>query len=454
MGTTFTGIPVRHPVVAFPKELLPVTYPAERPGSGAISFTKSGCSGTRKWQVPWDGLPGGGGGTESYTNYVVRLLGMTISGPNSLPQISYPAVFGADFPWLYCQEVDVEGEDSYGMDFYGRIRYRRAILTAKYMPIEQGESFSLSAQVLSLPQGTFNYVGTPASFFGTPPKLDMAEIRDYQAKLKTFQQAQANQNAQLQQIRDFNADPVDAPAPDPQNIFAAPGNNPIGDPAAVQNIQDQLNKGLLFGGDIPPKPNSPLNITKKWQDAYTAWQQAYQTAMFVPGLDDATFQSHTFPRVAANTTVNQPMTKIVPMGEYSLDRSQVLAPDFWGYIAMLGCINANFFVGFPPWTLLFSGMEAKRNMLPNGTRSWNITFKFHFNPNTWNCVYRAETSEWQLVACAKMAQQTFWTFNQAPVGAFKKKGGGATGLVAGLTTDSVHGFLYVPADFSGLLAYR
>ena len=69
--------------MALPRKLFPVTKVAERPGSGKITFSKSGLSATRMWVVPW-WFPNG----STYLNYVSQLLGETLTGPNYTPIIA------------------------------------------------------------------------------------------------------------------------------------------------------------------------------------------------------------------------------------------------------------------------------------------------------------------------------------------------------------------------------
>jgi hypothetical protein len=358
-------------VARLPCELVPVTFLSERPGSGTINFGKSGVSGTRKWVVPWLSPDG-----SDYITRVQQLLGQTIAGPTGLPAITYPDVFSMELPWLYCQEVDVEGEDCVGTDAWGRIAYRRAVLTAKYMPYEMGESFSLSAQALSMQENTFAYLGglglgPPPPFYGTKDNADNA-----------------------------------------------------------------------FSGGGAPSPSNPPDPA--WLAELNSWALAANRFVSNPGIEDDVFQK------AQSGNVAQPVTKIIPLGEYSLDRQQVLAPNFWAFIAMLGSINAYYFLGFPPWTLLFSGVEGKRSVMPNGTRAWDLTFKLHFNPNSWNHLYRGETGRWEIVAATGLSVQTYWALGQSPSNPNSMK---TPPDMNKLAKGPLHGYLYRPADFAPILFF-
>jgi hypothetical protein len=346
-----------------PCEIVPVTIPAERPGSGAINFGKNGVAGSRKWVVPWLAPDG----SSYYKTFVQQLLGLTIAGPNGLPAVTYPDVFSSDYPWLYCQEADVEGEDCVGVGLDGRITYRRAVITAKYTPYEMSENLSLSAQALSMGEATFSYLGKTDSqgftILTPPPEF------------------------------------LQGPA---QNNF-----NPAG-----QDKQQFLN-------DV------------------NGWNLSVGARIQNIGVSDKLFQKY------SSGPVNQPLTKVIPLGEYSLERTQVLAPNFWKFIALLGTVNAFFFIGFPPWTLLFSGIEGRRTVLPNGTRCWTLSFKFHFNPNSWNMIFRPETGQWEPVAANGQSEAAYWSVFQLANGEFipnKAKG-------------PLHPWLYTPADFSPMLYF-
>jgi hypothetical protein len=382
--------------LALPREIIPVTAMGERPGSGTISFGKSGVSATRKWVVPWVDASG-----NDYITRVTQLLGLTIAGPGGMPAVTYPDVFSAEMPWLYCQEVDVEGEDCVGNDAWGRIQYRRAVLTAKYMPYDIGETFSLSAQSLSLQEGTYSFLG-PLTV-GPPPAF--------------FTRGQD-------------------PSKVPDDLI--PAFDDLSDPdadvrAKAQERIDNWKNKLAKANSRPGGEPDP-----DWVVQYQNWQAKAAQTVTSPGCADDYFNAH------AAGTVGQPMTKVIPLGEYSLDRSQVLTPNFWAYIALMGSVNAFFFIGFPPWTLLFSGIEGKRAVLPNGTKIWDINFKFHFNPNSWNHLFRPEKGRWEVVASNGKAAQTYWSIEQAAKGQ-------PPALVR--AEDELHSWLYRPMDFAPVLLF-
>ncbi len=135
----------------------PMAQMGERAGSGKISLSKGGQSGTRVFVVPW----------YLYPVYLDRLLGRVSPNPNGFPQLFRPDVFSPEYPWLYCQEASVEGEDLLGVDGALRAFYRRAVITAKYMPMEQGNSVHINSQMLTIPGSRFVFVGqNPAAVFG------------------------------------------------------------------------------------------------------------------------------------------------------------------------------------------------------------------------------------------------------------------------------------------------
>jgi hypothetical protein len=402
--------------MSLPCELVPVTFLSERPGSGTISFSKSGIAGTRKWVVPWVDASGA-----DYVDRVTQLLGMTIAGPSGLPAITYPDVFSAEFPWLFCQEVDVEGEDCVGFDKWGRIAYRRAVLTAKYMPYEMGESFSLSSQALSLKESTFSYLGTfnipqPPAYFavGGNPAVEPANVTAARNRLGDLYD-QLNSATAADDPNQENLDKIAEAINDDQQI-----------------IQNWLQRQAAANASPYGTPDPA------WVQAYQNWQAQANTYMTSPGVGDSYFQAH------KNGTVGQAMIKITPLGEYSLDRQQVLSPNFWTFISLLGSVNAYFFLGFPPWTLLFSGVEGKRSVRPNGTRTWDLTFKFHFNPNTWNMIYRSETGRYEIVATNITSTMDYWSWQAA-----------SKGQPSEITQERgpLHGWLYRPMDFSPVLLF-
>lgn len=603
-----------------PREIIPITVPGERHGSGSVRFNKQGVEGTRKWVVPWSNPDG----TLYYVNFVQQLLGMTITGPTGLPSVTYPDAFSGDFPFLYCHEADVEGEDLYGVDRWGRARYRRAIITAKYAPYEATESFQLSAQALSMQEGSFQYLGPASNILPPPPPFiarqgstlnnftpqvpDPTWVQTYnqwltstRAKLVapgatdddfggtatkmslrlragfliggnfrlqmvipdgaaseaiaagTYFSAVINFDATAQDVADAIQAGLGVPAPLTQQVVEVAGGpltgGPFDEPGefAITLIGDLAGKevpaftvvdstltyggpeaptnqmflkvldGLPTGGTynirmvIPAGTNLPAPEDGTYETANIPWDAtaadiqdflmdalglapplAQITAVSGGNLsveagltitligsaaskaiptftisDDSLTYADPFAHVViergsaptgrlsaeltqlgkggfANGAIGQPLTKMVPMGEYSLERTQVLVPQFWSYVCMLGCVNAYYFLGFPPWTLLFSGMDGKKTVLPNGSRSWTCHFKFHFNPNSWNMIYRPERSRWELVAAVGLSAQTFWTLGQALIGQPAE-------LQA--TENKYHSWLYRPVDFSTFLLF-
>ena len=133
--------------VRFPR--VPITQVAERQGSGKITLNKSGSSGTRVWQVPWFFYPA----------FCDWLLGRTAVNPVGKPQLFRPDVFSPCYPWLYCTEASVEGEDLLGVDLSLRAFYRRAIVTAKYQPLELNNSIHINSQMLTIPNTQFVFIG-------------------------------------------------------------------------------------------------------------------------------------------------------------------------------------------------------------------------------------------------------------------------------------------------------
>ncbi len=140
----------------FPR--IPITQVAERHGSGKLALNKGGATGTRIWQCPW----------WSYPAFLDRLLGRATPLPQAGFQLFSPDVFSPAYPWLYCQDCSMEGEDLLGVDLSGSAFYRRAIVTAKYMPLETGNSIHVHTQMLTVPGTQFVFIGPdPSAPLGT-----------------------------------------------------------------------------------------------------------------------------------------------------------------------------------------------------------------------------------------------------------------------------------------------
>ncbi len=132
----------------------------------------------------------------------------------------------------------------------------------------------------------------------------------------------------------------------------------------------------------------------------------------------------------------------------------MLVPDFGLYISMLGCVNADYFLGFPMWTLLFHGIDGKRTVLPNGSRCWDVTLKYIFNPNGHNMLYRPEKGRWEVIVSQKMsALKDLWLNARAQaIGKILIQP-----VIGGKILDQntlYHNYLYTPADFSVFLVYN
>ena len=89
-----------------------------------------------------------------------------------------------------------------------------------------------------------------------------------------------------------------------------------------------------------------------------------------------------------SNVVNEPIAKVIANGEFTLQKHRVLASDAIYVMQVVGAVNMATFMGFPPWTLLLQGVEAKEMRLTNGTPAYGLTFKFSFNPHTWQALYR------------------------------------------------------------------
>lgn len=404
-----------------PCEIIPITRVAERPGSGHINFTKAGLTGERKWVCPWIFTDG-----RTYLDFVQQLLGMTVPGPNYIPVISYPDTFSPDLPFLYCQEVSIEGEDIYGTDGWGRAAYRRAICTAKYSPYEMGEHFHLAAQMFTCKEGTLSFIGYPSPMPARPARLADDQFTVMAAQL-------TNTIAKLDKIL---AGLVGAALPDPGNVdLLGDLNNAFGfnpDRNQLQQIRNRL-QGQLDRINQRTQDADVKKLSDYLADLLN-WQNNQRMIFQNPGVNADIYAGAN----AGGNPVTVPVGKIIPLGEYTLERHFVLAPNFIQWVAMMGCTNAYYFLGFPPWTLLFSGVDGKRALLPNGSRCWDITLKFLFNPNGHNMIYRPEKGRFEVVVSTTPSN--------------------AGWLTAGLTgwkviDQPVHRYLYEPIDYAPFLNY-
>lgn len=589
--------------MSLPSELVPAIFPCERDGSGSLDLSPNGISGKRQWAVPWD-LPDG---TRYYVQFMQQLLGMTIVGPTGTPNFTYPDVFSADFPWLYCQSLSVHGEEQLGTDAWGRMRYRRAIIDASYSPYDIGESIDLSGQALPIAKGSFSYIGR---LFKDPPMYTLDPRGTYSpqqlyAASQDFQQAYqawrtetdryflrpglphsefAGRNTRMrvymvpratrQVVRNLRFTSTGQPWTLSGFTLRLSYTDPDGtispifqwsfvgsDVDAFIEAFQYLNVGggsvfVLTGGPLPTSnirveaiagplvDIEPANLvctisnTDGSPDSLTCDQELHTIPVFanpitsiqwsltLPGTSatpgetfsgefdgtaDSLYESlnaieggdagvtwgfevtggplpeedifieftgtelagRPFPPMrftnsvpgasvddpvycevleAGNTasatdgdTVDQALTKVIPTGEYSLERHQVLSPNFWNFISIIGTVNCSYFLGFPPWSLLFSGMSGRKTVLPNGTRCWNLSFKFHFNPNGWNMVFRPDTGQWEVVCANGQARQRYYAIAN---GAYAQPDD-----LARETTEALHPWLYRPADFNAILLF-
>ncbi len=425
--------------MVLPCELVPVTRVAERPGSGNITFSKGGVTASRIWVCPWFFSDG-----RTYLDFVQQLLGMTLAGPTGTPAVTYPDSFSPDLPWLYCQEVSVKGEDVYGTDGWGRAAYRRAILDCKYIPYERGESFHLAAQMFTCKEGQLNWIGTLDPMPARPALIAEDQLSVMAAQL-------ANQIAQLKKaigtavaggiVAAFGGLPLEGGGIEPQNV----GQQAI-DQAAKDEIQkriDRLEQQLegvkkriikANAGNIPDDVKDGVNNLASYLIDLTNWYNNQTALITSSGITPGNFAKLN----GGGNPVTVPVGKIIPLGEYTLERHFVLQPNFGTWIAMMGCTNAYYFLGFPPWTLLFSGLDGKRALMPNGTRCWDITMKFLFNPNGHNFIYRAEKGRFEIV-----------------VSSTPSTGGWLTSSLTGwkVVSTPIHRYLYEPIDYTPFLTY-
>lgn len=69
---------------------------------------------------------------------------------------------------------------------------------------------------------------------------------------------------------------------------------------------------------------------------------------------------------------------IIPMMEHSITWHFVSYPPWNAIRWLIGNVNAYWFAGCPPETLLFHGCEASREIASDGVRMWTLEYKFSF----------------------------------------------------------------------------
>ncbi len=590
--------------VRFPH--VPISQVAERQGSGKITLNKSGSSGTRIWQLPWF----------LYPAFCDWLLGR-VAPKQERPQINRPDVFSPCYPWLYCQEASVEGEDLLGVDRSLRAFYRRAIVTAKYQPLELNNSIHINSQMLTIPNTQFIFIGqSPTNLAGFQQVFGVEMVG--RANGGTFQLGFANDagaatflvppiggagagagpvapptpganvtkttpikfNASAAEVRDavrksvlaadaaptFKPDAVVVTGPEgkvgatgpwiitlnipevkticsfPEDLTApaaglylndakvsiafrlkeylvaaygpkpttsgadwwlATANNPAygslmylywsgkytggsfrfkitfedgtinhsnavdvatckpphlmdallsalvsrtraapeadqnkdmstledGSPGHAQDFGGVYTDNSVFmelpyldGADIlPDDPDAPFDKRYTSTMSQLATNDPYRPVVMAfsfqnlksrvatlelvwggkAGSGEGLLQKPTlkvtkYDPYLANR-LDQNVGKVVPMGEITIQRHQVIATDMVYLLAVVGSVNMFTFQGFPPWTLLLSGIEAKQTRLPNGTPCFDMTFKFAFNPYTHQAIFRPLYMRWEFV---------------------------------------------------------
>lgn len=124
----------------------------EREGSGTVTFAKGGINGSRIYQMNWD----------QRITFLQSLLGSQINSPGGGVATGFPEPFSTEYPWLHCREAIVRGECQIGLDGSGKIRYRVAVIEAKYMPLDFSDSIHLGGQMLTLPRYRYAWIGKDA----------------------------------------------------------------------------------------------------------------------------------------------------------------------------------------------------------------------------------------------------------------------------------------------------
>lgn len=111
------------------------------------------------------------------------------------------------------------------------------------------------------------------------------------------------------------------------------------------------------------------------------------------------------------------IVKVVPEGDYTLVRHFVPVLPASTIDGMIGKINNGTFPtsssagGFAAGTLLFMGDDSQRQHTSEGTKAWEITLKFAYNPNGWNKIYRSGTGAYEEVEEIAGGEKMYLTGN-------------------------------------------
>jgi hypothetical protein len=245
-------------------EVVKADRPHEMPGSGKMTMSKAGIVGTRIYSIPWvDSVDG-----TTWWQFCGNILGNPTK--NLLPESFSDEIVDINGkPFLFCTEADLEGETIDGIDDFGKLKYKRAIVKAKYSAIDMAERLSINGQILTEKGKNFSWAGTS----------------------------------------------IDDPFP------------------AV------------------PKP------------------------------------------------LTEDVGKLVPLGEYTFEKHQVLLPNFYQILGLVGTVNKFPVLGFPPEGLLFVGAEAQRTWLPAGVKVWDMKYNFltNFGQGGFLQQYRAELARYEYI---------------------------------------------------------
>lgn len=153
--------------------------------------------------------------------------------------------------------------------------------------------------------------------------------------------------------------------------------------------QDELNND---NQDLPETPNDTFLTVRTTLSGQI---------MTIPneGLEWLTANDDSSTDVGSNTNAGI----VVPMIAYQLTWHFVVNPNWSAIRAGIGTVNSTTFLGHPAESVLFEGLESSRQYQVDGTRKWEITFRFvakdlkYTDPTTgttstagWNHFYRSD----------------------------------------------------------------
>lgn len=294
----------------------------EREGSGKFSMDKNGVTGERIFECPYV-FPD----KSTYLDFCQKLLGWSFVNQDSTEIIIPPDVFSNELNWLLCQTLEVNGEQQSGYEGNQATKETRGVVPPIWPTIDQQvargsifPNFNSAARLFPRPAGGVT--------LGNGVTLDAA----YMANLNN-------------------------PWPVPLSPRISYSRMIVKAKYAPFDYAETVS---LSGQSL----TRPGNVF-----AYSSADDPHALAVF-----DDIGPSLNSRRVDDNLSV------MFPMQEWSFNRHQIWEPNFSQLMRAIGKVNKYQFLNYPARTVLLLGAEGKKTYFANGTRIWDLTFKFQINP--------------------------------------------------------------------------